>query len=268
MPIILGGALAPRTADLGMDVFLAEAEALPPLPQSCVDLVGLLAGETPAPASALVLLESDPRLVRATLWAVPPEMALTGLTDAWHQLGCDAVLAFALRGSLLEHLRAWEPPGDQELWRHGVATAGAARALARAAGVAAPLLAYAAGALYRTGEALVEHVARQGIRGRRRRLQTGAELPWVDREALGAALLERWGLPRVVVAAVGRRGDPMAPPLARLVSRATLCARAAGFGTENADLTPLDFIPPPLDEGARAAVAEVNVCEAVLARPA
>jgi hypothetical protein len=211
--IIVGRARPAGSPETLVEVCLAEAAALPALPQAGVDLLGLVAAPRGAlPASALAIVESDDRLARATLDQAP---GLRGLVEAWTVLGAEALVGLTLRAALLDAV--WSL-GD---WHPAMAAAGAARLLARSAGVA-PLLAYAAGALSRVGEALIARAARVA--------------PFnPDARAVGAALLESWGLPRALVQSVARRDSP----LARLVERAA-------------------------DRAPGAAAAEVLACEALL----
>ncbi len=115
------------------------------------------------------------------------------------------------------------PPGA--LWRHSLACASAAQALAQRAGYRATEEAFVAGLLHDIGKVVLSAYCKEEfIRVLVRALGGGLTFADAEREVLGfdhaeagACLLERWNLPPALVLAVRRHHAPLESPSSSLL---------------------------------------------------
>jgi putative nucleotidyltransferase with HDIG domain len=209
------------------------------------------------------------RLVRAanSAYFAPPE-PVTDLAQAIHYMGLDVVREIVRQSSVLS-LFTLRLPTQPELnarlaglWQHAIATAAAARILARRQG-SADLLAVAAGLLHDIGKVALL-LAQPEAYARALRMAAAERIPIVtaerrllpcDHATLGRALCLAWNLPEEVALAVGRHHSVRAgarteacSDLAAIVHVADILARALEAGWWG------DAVMPRLDPAARAAL--------------
>jgi putative nucleotidyltransferase with HDIG domain len=206
------------------------------------------------------------RAANSAYFALPEPV--TDLAQAIQYIGLEVVRDVARQSSILSlfTIRLPEQPELNArlggLWQHAIATAAAARILARCQG-SAVLLAVAAGLLHDIGKVALL-LAQPDAYARALRMATAERIHIVaaerrllpcDHATLGRALCLAWNLPDEVALAVGRHHSVRAgarteacSDLAAIVHVADILARALGAGWWG------DGVMPHLDPAARAAL--------------
>ncbi|MFV8834507.1 HDOD domain-containing protein [Aquisalimonas sp.] len=196
----------------------ARLNELPSPPDLLLPLLRLCGDDEAVPADACRTIGRDSILsARLLAAASAPVFARrirpTSLDTAVHALGMDTVQSLALAATVQQFFGAvagrqhrWLP----RVWEQALACATVARQLAEYTGSTRPAEAYLAGLLHNVGQLVLAHQLPEDYPGV---LETAAQgnhhLPTlehahfgIDHVALGAELLERWGLPALLVDAV------------------------------------------------------------------
>lgn len=244
------------------------------LPSPILPLLDALLDDGPTSAEDVTrIVALDPtialRMLRAAnsaYFALPEPV--TDLSQAIQYIGLDVVREIVRQPSLLSlfTIRLPEQPELNArlggLWQHAIATAAAARILARRQG-SADLLAVAAGLLHDIGKTSLL-LAQPDAYARALRMAAAERIPVVvaerrllpcDHATLSRALCLAWNLPEEVALAVGRHHSVRAgarteacSDLAAIVHVADILARALGAGWWG------DAVMPRLDPAARSAL--------------
>lgn len=196
----------------------ARVNELPSPPDLLLPLLRLCGDDDAVPVDACRTIGRDSVLsARLLAAASAPVFARrfrpTSLDTAVHALGMDTVQSLALAATVQQFFGAvagrqhrWLP----RVWERALACATLARQLAEHTNCARPTEAYLAGLLHNIGQLVLAHQLPEEYPGV---LETAANgnhhLPTLERQhfgidhvELGAELLERWGLPALLVDAV------------------------------------------------------------------
>lgn len=241
---------------------LAQRARLPALPQVFLELRQAMERESPSHEELSAIISKDPRLAASLLRLVNGPLfgfrtPVATVSRAVAAAGTRRVSSLAL-GSFVLGLFRERPPGVVNLhdfWLHSVATAFMARALAERLGRDDPERYFVAGLLHDMGWLAVcsvwpEGAARVLARCRERNESLTeaeqAELGMTHGE-VGAALLQRWNLPPVLLDAVCHHHAPSGCPgsdEAVLVHLSDEVVKGFGLGGTGDDCV------QPLDPGA------------------
>lgn len=200
-----------------------ETKELPALPASALEVLRLTSGGDASASDLAAVIERDPslaakllKLVNSPLFGVRREV--TNVRQAVALAGQRVVRVTALSVSFSEQINAKQSAGfDYEsFWRSSLTAAVAGRLIARAAAPEIAEEAFIAGLLAQIGR-LAAHAVAPDLYARAIEMKDrdGCRLREAERAvfgvtgaALGKALLERWGLPGSLCAAVGAcQGD-------------------------------------------------------------
>ena len=243
---------------IGADEIRAHVRSLPPLPRAVVELRAALADEGAGADRITAIVGRDPALTAAALRLANSSFygvagRIGTLRDAVQILGLGTLSAAVLTAAVMANVgrgaaacRGFDP---DSAWRHAVATALSAEALARWRGLDADA-AYVCGLLHDVGRlALAAHFPAR-FAATLERLSGHDELPIdVERELLGtdhaevgALIAAHWKLPARVVDAIGGHHDAQhagEPGVLDLLHVADNITYALGL-SESAD----EIVPP------------------------
>ncbi len=227
-PEVVGSTEAAAAANRGFtdlsivnhDNILSVAEALPPLPSSVVELAAVVANGDSGIDDVVAVLRHDPGLVTSVLSeansaASASAVEITTIEAAIVRLGLARILALACVNTIgpqaVRALQAYRLPTGA-LWRHSVISSYIAEVVFRSLrGAVGPHV---------VTSTLLHDIGRVVLNGSLDRDQLAAitlhlpvedaerELLGVDHAEVGAALLQMWGLPDVIVSAVGSHHRP------------------------------------------------------------
>ncbi len=241
-----------------------------------------LAQETDTDAQALSkAIEQDPgmaanvlRLANSVRFGANREIA--SIRQAVVRLGRKQIAHLvigAVAGNLSrQEVRGYDLP-EGALWRHAVAVAAGAEALAQTLGRPAPDAVFTAALLHDVGKlALGSFVEEEGERLRAQAFQTGESFEAAERTVLGidhaeagALLLESWHLPPVILEAVRWHHAPEGATengrTVELVHAANTLSMLAGIGTGADGLQ-----HAPSDQTIERLGLDIHVAEAALCR--
>ncbi len=237
-----GSAGAPETVRAA----LARADALPVMPGLAHEILKLHADPDADAAGLARLVQLDPGLAAQIMrYAAAPFFGYRGRVDSLHTaisrvLGYDMVMNLALGIALAKPFKLPRQGalGLLSFWRHAVYSAATmqvlGREMPRAAGVRAGT-SYLAGLLHNFGLVVVGHVFRQEYQQigalstaqpHRPLIELERQVLGMDHGALGARVLEHWGLPEeVVVTAREHHNADYRGPHARYAALALLTDR-------------------------------------------
>jgi putative nucleotidyltransferase with HDIG domain len=197
------------------------------------------------------------RMVNSAFFGYPERV--TTVTRAVTIVGFDALRNLILATSVLElfNLRGvtWKGFSPEELWQHSLATAIAARAIARRLARREVEEFFVAGLIHDIGKMALLHLMREryllavDLAARERLLIVEAErtIIGLNHTQVGRLLTEAWNLPRALVTTVARHHQPPREPeglLPAAVHLADIMARALAIGSGG------DERVPPLADGA------------------
>lgn len=229
---------------------LQAVPALPAVSPAALQLIRLLGREDADATDVLRCLKHDPsltarllRLCNSAALGLPQEVV--SVDQALFLLGYRTLHELAVQAALGDALSAALPPYAIEprtLWRHSVVTARAAELLAEKCPNEAPPpdLAFTAALLHDIGKLVLAQVMDGPACAAIRHALEVEGRPWIEaeRQALqtdhaevGAALLERWELPRPIIHAVAAHHQPCRtchPPLCELIHLADCLAHVVG----------------------------------------
>jgi putative nucleotidyltransferase with HDIG domain len=198
---------------------IGDGELLSPLPEMAVDLLRLRQPTPPLLAAIVQFATDDPPLAAELLVSVGLPAGEGGLADAVARLELPALRRVIFR-TLLPRLFPDTGAGKldrQEFWRHSMATAALAEALARRVGNAWLDHVYVAGLLHDIGKLVLDETMPEPFDRARARSRTESMFPLeaerremgVDHTLAGKWLAEAWKLPDVYVAAIWFHHHPV-----------------------------------------------------------
>jgi HD-like signal output (HDOD) protein len=203
------------------DRYLHNASALPVMPELAMRLMRTLEREDTSMNEVAELIERDPSLSVKVLRvanspAVGARREVGSLRDAANLLGMRQLRDLSLAACVSNIFPKDGAFDRQRFWRHGMATASHAKALAGLCNID-PDIAYMAGLVMRIGRVLMlmvepEIVARCDDLNDSPDGLIGHEMEWLGCSHLevSAALAKRWNFPKEIVDALVAAGDPLA----------------------------------------------------------
>ena len=215
--------------------FVARTKDIPPFPQSILKLLQLMR-DPDAPASAVVDVVQGDAVLSAKLLQVCNSGALglrekiSSVQHAVVFLGLEEVqrvtMAVSAGSTMSQPLSKYALTGAQ-FWRHSLITAYAAALLAASNDVLEiqPSIAYTAGLLHDIGKLVIDRVLTPEKQAaiRVRAIQEAYTPTEAERDVLGTthaeaggALLEKWGLPAVLIEAAENHHTPECQPIPEL----------------------------------------------------
>jgi len=261
--------------DTGLEALIRQVRDLPALPAAVVRVMHLTDDPKAGMADVARALASDQALAARVLKLANSAFygssrRISTVSEAVITLGMrttrNLVMATSCQGMLERNVAGYAlPPGA--LWRHSLACASAAQALAIRARYRATEEAFVAGLLHDIGKVVLNtYLKDQFARVFLRAAQGDMTFAEAEREVLGfdhaqagACLLERWSLPASLVTAVRWHHAPLQSPSPSLlpclvhVADAVCLTLGVGLGLDGLaytlhpealaalDLTPADF---------------------------
>jgi HD-like signal output (HDOD) protein len=224
------------------DRYLQNPSALPVMPELATRLMRTLEREDTTLAEVAELIGHDPSLAVRVLRvansaAVGAQREISSLRDAANLIGMRHLRELSLAACVANIFPKNSQFDRARFWRHGVATAGHAKALAGLCGVD-PDTAYMAGLVMRIGRVLMlqvepEIVARCDDLNEAPDSLIDHELEWLGCSHLevSAALAKRWNFPKdIVTALVAARNPLTALPFSALGTVLRLSSTLADAG--------------------------------------
>jgi len=229
---------------------LQAVPALPAVSPAALQLIRLLGREDADGTDVLRYLKHDPsltarllRLCNSAALGLPQEVV--SVDQALFLLGYRTLHQLAVQAAVGDALSIALPPyaiEPQTLWRHSIVTARAAELLAEKCPNEAPPpdLAFTAGLLHDIGKLVLAQVMDEPACAAIRHALEVEGQTWIEAERqvlqtdhaeVGAALLERWELPRPLIHAVAAHHQPCGachPPLCELTHLADCLAHVVG----------------------------------------
>ncbi len=247
---------------------LGHLDAIPTLPSVVIRILEIVLDASSSARDAGEVVEVDQALTAKVLRIVNSpaygfRRKITSVQHAISLLGFSSLKSIVLSVSVFDNLLDQHKAAalDKVLyWQHCLATAAAARAIARGTGYEEPDDAYLAGLLHDVGKVVIDRNAPEEYLKVAQRLKEEPveavvaehQMLQTDHAVVGALLLERWHLPTQVVQAVrmhhslggGLRENalPVAEKLAAIVAAADFVVWTQGMGS-------VESLRPPLLEG-------------------
>ncbi len=214
--------------DSGLETLVRQVRDLPALPAAVVRVMQLTDDPKAGTADVARAMASDQALAARVLRLANSAFygssrRISTVSEAVTTLGMrttrNLVMATSCQEMLEQDIAGYALPRGA-LWRHSLACASAARALAQRARYRATEEAFVAGLLHDIGKVVLntylkEQFARVFLRAARGDMtfaQAEREVLGFDHAEAGARLLERWNLPDSLVTAVRWHHAPLASP--------------------------------------------------------
>jgi putative nucleotidyltransferase with HDIG domain len=240
---------------------LREIKTLPTLPDVATRVLEMTQNPDVSPRELTEMVESDPAIatrllklvnspffgVRGTVTSVQQALIFVGVSNLRNLVLSTAVMdLFDTEGSVGSFNR-------KELWEHSIATAIAARFIARETRLLDPDIAFTAGLIHDVGKVVIDRHFREDFEriiqlvDSHKATMCDAETAvlGLDHSEVGLFLAERWNLPEPLREAIGYHHDPRRAPsqqqLAALINLADIMARklkAGSGGGVDPKLTP------------------------------
>lgn len=238
-----------ETLDQSLDAYIDRVQTLPPAPVILPQLLHLLGLPDVDSGRIVELISSDPSLTAAVLRlcnsaSLASSTTVSDLFEAVIRIGFGAVyeLVVAIIGArtLRSSTRGY---GIDEggLWKHSVATALAAKSMARDAGADQGVV-FTAAILHDIGKIVLAQALENSYQRLIREievnqaslLESEAQILGVQHAEIGGRLLARWNFPDDLVSAVWNHHDPLKAigheRLASFVYLGNIVAHFMGFG--------------------------------------
>ncbi|MCA9149949.1 MAG: GGDEF domain-containing protein [Planctomycetales bacterium] len=202
---------------------IRNVESLPSPPNVAVQIVQLCQDESSGLQDLSRVLSLDPALAARVLRvsnsaAYARGREITSLDQAITTLGSRTISIVALGFSLKAALPSWKHESgvsDATLWRHSIATAVTARALARLSRFGDNETAFLCGLMSRIGQLLMYAIAPEEygdvlahVNGRLPSPEEESEHLGITHHEAGALLLEKWNLPSTICQTVRHWSSP------------------------------------------------------------
>lgn len=247
------------------DKLLVRVESLPTLPAIATQLLELTLSDDVSTSTIGGILSKDPSLTAKVLKVVNSaafglRFPVSNLSYAITVLGLQRMRTLILSLSFFETLAKVHDKGQLDkmaFWRHSVASAAAAKALANATGrLVNPEEAYVAGLIHDIGMLLLDTLAPKEYRQVLQEFQiTGANsllnleegIAGISHVEIGSRLALRWNLPKALCGAIRHHHapeeavDPMDLPTQNLVAvtaAADYLAWSAGYPSAETPIPP------------------------------
>jgi putative nucleotidyltransferase with HDIG domain len=208
---------------------VAKVTNLPVLPANTVKLLQLLENPHENTQAALEIIQNDPVLSAKLLRicnsaAIGLREPVASVDNAVFFLGFSEVQRLAIALSFGGSLKRTVKPDDTEardLWHHSVVTAHAAAFIATERNMEVhPSVAFTAGLMHDLGKLVIQEAfpadqlatMRGAVEAGRQRCEVERELFGADHAAVGAALLEAWRMPAVLLEPVANHHEPVCKP--------------------------------------------------------
>ncbi len=229
---------------------LRDIRSLPTLPDSATRVLELADNPEASPRSLAEAVDSDPSIATRLLKLVnSPYFGIRGTVTSIQQalvfLGVSNLRNLVLSSSAMDLFSKDGEVGSfsrKDLWLHSLATALAARELAKVTRSADPEVAFTAGLIHDVGKVVIDRYFHDDFK-RIIVLMDTYHVPMRDAEAavigidhseVGRYLTERWSLPKVLQDSVGCHHEPRRatsdPKLAALIGYADHVARKLRLG--------------------------------------
>jgi putative nucleotidyltransferase with HDIG domain len=238
-----------ETLDQSLDSYIDRVTSLPPAPAVLPRLLVLLNKPEVDSSSVVEVIACDPGLTASVLRlcnsvCFAGSTPASDLLEAVIRLGFDRVYELVVT---VVGARAMRRPqkgygiDEGELWKHSVATALAARGMARDLGVDESLV-FTAAILHDLGKIVLAQALEQSYARLMQEIQVNqsslleseAAVLGVQHAEIGGRLLARWNFPDDLVAAVWNHHNPVAAlgheQLTSLVYLGNMVAHFMGFG--------------------------------------
>lgn len=238
-----------ETIDQRLDDYIDRMTTLPPAPVIVPQLLHLLNQSEVDSSRVVSLIACDPALTAAVLRLCnsaffASSTAVSDLSEAVMRIGFDQVYEFVVA---IVGARAMRPRqkgygiDEGELWKHSVATALAARCMARARGADEGLV-FTAAILHDIGKIVLAQALEERYEkliseiqaNQASLLESEATVLGVQHAEIGGRLLARWNFPAGLVVAVWNHHNPTAAvgheQLASFVYLGNMIAHFMGFG--------------------------------------
>ncbi|MCL4304989.1 HDOD domain-containing protein [bacterium] len=229
---------------------LRDIRSLPTLPDSATRVLALADDPDSSHRSLADAVDSDPSIATRLLKLVnSPYFGIRGTVTSIQQalvfLGVSNLRNLVLSSSAMDLFSKDGEVGSfsrKDLWLHSLATAIAARELAKATRAADPEVAFTAGLIHDVGKVVIDRYFHDDFK-RIIALMDTYHVPMLDAEAavigidhseVGRFLTERWSLPKVLQDSVGCHHEPRRATsdskLAALIGYADHVARKLRLG--------------------------------------
>jgi putative nucleotidyltransferase with HDIG domain len=238
-----------ETPEHSLDGYIDRVTTLPPAPVVLPRLLQLLAQPEVDSRRVVEVMSYDSSLTAAVLRLCNSAFygtstPMSDLLEAVLRVGFDRVYELVVMVVGERAMRRAQPGygiDEGELWKHSVATALAARTMAREVGAEAGVV-FTAAILHDLGKIVLAQALEQSYARLIREIQVNqasllegeATLLGVQHAEIGGRLLERWNFPDELVAAVWNHHNPAAAigheQAASLVYLGNLVAHFMGFG--------------------------------------
>lgn len=235
--------------DANLDAYIDRVQSLPPAPVILPQLLRLLASSDVDSDKVVGLISSDPSLTAAVLRLcnsafIASSTPISDLFEAVLRIGFRSVyeLVVAILGARTMKCSSKGYGIDEGgLWKHSVATALAAKCMARDSGAEEGVV-FTACILHDIGKIVLaqalEHSYQRLIReieiNQASLLESEANILGVQHAEIGGRLLARWNFPDDLVAAVWNHHDPLKAvgheQLTSFVYLGNIVAHFMGFG--------------------------------------
>ena len=235
-----------------IDEILEKVKQLPPLSNSAAELVKMADKDEISAGAMAAVIEKDPDLASQVLRvansaAFHPVSPISSIQFAVSFLGnrttMGIIMGFCLSGMYKKPLEGYLAP-EGALWRYSLATAIAARFLAKYARAdISPELAYTAGLLHPIGKSVISEFLSISETEITELQNPEEDFTSVERSTLGTdhceigkAIAQSWNLPEDICQVIGFYNTPAAAdekykPLVYLVHLASFVAMMGGKGT-------------------------------------
>ena len=230
------------TAMAPIDIYFKNAAALPTMPELATRLMRSMERDDLGLGEMAELIGRDPSLSAMVLRLAnsarySPSQSVGSLRDASMMIGLQGLRDLALAACMSGMFPPKVTFDRARFWRHGVATAGHARALAPACRLD-PDVAYLGGLVLRTGRILMLQVEPDAVASTDAEAVEPDSLMALERARLGcthadisAGLAERWHFPVELRAALAAASNPLnATPFSRLGGVLRLASTLADAG--------------------------------------
>lgn len=237
------------TLEHSLDGYIDRVTTLPPAPVVLPRLLQLLGQPEVDSQRVVEVLICDPSLTAAVLRlcnsvCFAASEPVSDLLEAVLRVGFDRVYELVVVVVGARSMRRAQPGygiDEGELWKHSVATALAARTMAREVGAGASVV-FTAAILHDLGKIVLAHALEQSYARLIREIQVNqaslleseATVLGVQHAEIGGRLLARWNFPDDLVAAVWNHHNPAAAigheQATSLVHLGNLVAHFMGFG--------------------------------------
>jgi putative nucleotidyltransferase with HDIG domain len=232
-----------------LDELTQEVQDLAPLPAAAAKLAQIVSSPDPDVNAAVTAIRFDEALTARILRFANspfsgPRSPIRNVRDAVVRLGLAKVFELAVRGHVRGEMSRDIPEyglGEEEMWRHSVASALTAEILVRAYGKRIPPIAFTAALLHDIGKLVLARHLEAPIQKTIQKLTADYALTYYQAEievlgfshaALGQRIAQRWNLGDEIDQAIAEHHETGADrgPITDVVRIGNLVAKTVGCG--------------------------------------